>query len=337
MLPLLISVTTSYFINDTNEIFRLFESKDGIVGLFYYSEDKNISDERPFTVFKQAEKYYPNITFGIVNCHENLTRCHRNGIEPSPAIYTSNKFHSNRVQYTNEFSLFPILYYLQHVTRQNPINITLQKPPEVNRLDVKSKLGQYDCSAIFYTDMSDRMSQILIGAMNEIADAFKYDNVFVGQALCNKDLELCFKMNVTVAPLLRVYKSDEYYDYEGIREVPQLLSFINSKCGTHRLTLSELDLENALNQKFEALLHNFWTDTNKIISELKQSENGENYLVPAEIAKESGIEGLKKCLESYETALESSSVKGKARDNLIIRKHVCNVLINEFSPIADEL
>jgi hypothetical protein len=171
---------------------------------------------------------------------------------------------------------------------------------------------QPKCNVVSFMNPRDRQSELLFPTLFELADIFQHEpDVAFGMINCSSNISFCFSLGIRLAPIVRVYKGTDIWDFTGTRELDPLLEFINSKCGKRRADDGGFAVRKP-SPEFKDAFARFLDATDKELF-LRDFEGGEvEAKVLARIAK-NGIGIVEKDITTCENVITSPDVNGEAR------------------------
>jgi len=166
------------------------------------------------------------------------------------------------------------------------------KPLDDN--DWKKVISLKQCTTVFFFSLKDRQSAILKKIADQVTYSFSRDpkmNVFYFD--CDKNLQFCIDRGVYEAPMIRVYKNQNPYDFPGRRYFKDIMKFICATTERCRYGNGELTPESGVIRSVEGLVKKFMKNSDKesVINEISRITDSSTYTII--------MKGLLKKGESY--------------------------------------
>lgn len=323
MISFFFNLAASRFVEFSDETLQHLNRYDKYVVYAYSST----TDENDFRILHRIADLYPQINVTGINCSTHLKVCRKFYLEPIPTINIFGSVRNKKVYlFYDEINFYNINRYVTY-----HFNLTSaydnKVAPVILENNYTTFINEHKCTGLMFTNRGTLMSQIIANTINELYDIF-YDDpeIGFGEVPCNLNVDFCAEINVTVAPILRVYKDNEIYLFKGTREIPYLLDFMNTKCGTYRDDERNINISLYFNPCEMKAIEQFKTDPRAAISSAANCRQGDPLLpmLNAARTKQSREAALKKCNE----LLGDKSIKGPSRDRVIATKWVLNELAN---------
>ena len=302
-------------VEDTHDVYMEMQFNSKPIVAYVYNNMSGYIYEDKMNVFRRVSEIFPNATFTFFDCSKPGERCQNLGINPNPSIYVFGaKHHHHSLMFTNEISLYAISEFIINNLQIKP-TIKLSDHPILWKENVTHFALKRKCTAIFYTDREDRMSQLLVPTISELKGSFVPDDeVDVGEVQCNHDIDFCIEaLGVTAVPLLRVYKDGSYSEYNGIREFPNLLDFINGKCKTYRRSEKEVNMSLFLDKCTREIFEKNEVPISYIKLKMKGSYCNNEALVNKVLSKVKE-ENVRNEIDRSNKILNEGRSEGKSRD-----------------------
>ncbi|OHS93445.1 hypothetical protein TRFO_40282 [Tritrichomonas foetus] len=313
---------------DYNETKDLVRTNDYPFVVYYYYHYSKNSTKNHMKQIDLCSKVFPKINFVRVNCSKFNDLCEEHKIidEESTLIMKYPKYK----QFTGELIAFDLIKFFEENTDQKRIEVRTSfsvLTPE----NFSNYLNSKASSLIAFLDMSERMSELMIPQLQQIAFIFS-SNLRTGVAYidCNKYIDFCIdNHNIDLAPTFRAYRrkpfninsinsyesnnqnnendnqnnglSDYIFiEYSGPREFDNLLEFANSELHESRKADGELNKQAGIIPSLFPLIQQFMKSEEKtqIIEEIKKVQGSEYYLTI-----------IKKLLRKGEDALSFEETK----------------------------
>ncbi|EAX89010.1 hypothetical protein TVAG_499260 [Trichomonas vaginalis G3] len=335
MISFLLHFTESTLQNFSNDAFQHMKTgKKSIVYAYSFNPD-------PFhvQVLSKSAEMFPEVNFILIDCYKNSTVCEKYYLEAIPTVNAFGSIRAPKIPLLyDEISVYNIAAF---IARQYHIKIPfeIKTTPILEKQNYSSFVSQYPCSAVFYTNRNSEMSRILVPSMNEIYDIFYHDaKVGVAEVQCQSDVDFCEAVDISAAPILRLSTNGQYFEYKGTREVKPMLDFINSKCGTYRCILGDVNTSLYFNSCELSLIDNF-KDVKTALSKVEQCRK-DSPLKPILETAAKGSTSIKSNINKCNTLLQNKSVQGQSRDKVFTTKWVLEKIlpkINFDTPISNEL
>lgn len=313
-------------------------SEKPVIGYFYHTSDKKLL-EKNLEILENVSNYFPNLEFVSHDCGNNHDPCD-DFIINSNSVYIIGRAYRKPIQHINEFSYYSLFDFIQSNTNEYPVKYTISEPFELKPENITSFIQNSKCAAVFYINLRTYSSNLLLPTIKEVFHTYlfdeKVDTAFVD---CTNDFEICFKMNVESAPILRVYKDlNTYNTFKGTRETPFLLDFINNECGTYRLPLGEIDIHNLESQKIKSRLYKFYEDPDGVINDIQKSniDYKDLYLRVLIRMKDKSKKFIRSDLKKCISLLKYEEINGPSLDKILITKHILEILLSQGYSSADK-
>ena len=294
-----------------------------VLALFYDGETP--ATKRAKGLLERVSNLTTGVSFAVCDCGRFPDTCISLFVEPLPGFRLFTARRTEPYEYTNEHSLFALLDFLKRNTK------CVSAVQESGKL-FNVTAGNYDeistggsCNVIAYVLPRDRMSLLFAPTIRELAHVYRDEvDMNFGVVNCTANMTFCRSVGIDAAPIVRVYKGTEYVDYEGVREVPYLVDFVNAQCGRFRTQ--------------EGLL--VYPHEDLPFSTYQRFANGNRALREQMIAKFAGLRGFElvhntmkridrdgpesigKGLEMCEKLLKDHEVEGIARQKVAVEKEI---------------
>ena len=241
---------------------RLFNPQD-IPTVAYFDETTSPGFQRNYAVFEHVAQIGPNVTYLFVNCTRYPNECINKKAEPFPGIRLYRQNYPKPSLFINEHSAYAISEFVTHVTNL-PNNIGVSNL----KILTKDNYSYFEtlelCSVTTYLNLKSQQSQVFVPSLHQLADVMKpVPTVQVAIFDCSPDIRECIRHGITVAPLVRVKNGENITYYDGFREMPYLLEFVNKNCQTFQgedglVNKTLLKLQNPSKyQEYEKFLKNY--------------------------------------------------------------------------------
>ena len=297
--------------------------------IVYYNntEDLNCYEGHPFVIFcfnnlsksitkdniKQIEicsKVMPNIHFLLINCSkfENVCQKYNRGSRNNILYMQKPKFHS----FEGEYIAFDLVSFFEGNTDEKRIQIKTSYA-ELSPDNFSEYISSKSASLIAFLDLSDKMSEMMIPQLEQIAFIYS-SNLRYGVAFidCKKHLDYCIEKNVEYIPTFRSYHNDySYEDYLGPRRFQDLLNFSNHELQESRSSDGSLDKKVGVITSLFPLIQEFMKaeDKDPIIKKIKAVPGSDNYITI-----------IKRIIKHGEGAIEKEEIKIKKMLNSVQEK-----------------
>jgi len=290
---------------------------DPFIGLFFSNTTK-VDFDYVFKSFKRTSEYFPNVDFTMVDCIKYQQECMDNGINAAPSVYAFTKHHSHPLSFTNEISLYALAQFVNYTTKKEPI-MPMLEPFIVGMDQINWFWAQKECTAMFYVSKTDRMSKVLLPTIGQLTKTFENDpKVSIGMHRCTDNIDFCLSIGIEYAPLLVIYKDQKNISYQGTREFPPLLDFINKQCGTMRVSEGDLNDHAGVRFDLNSTIKSVLGGNSQLIDQIDSSDY---QMVLKAISNDRSIDKLlQKCL----LLLKNPQIKGESRDRVMIKKNILN-------------
>jgi hypothetical protein len=213
---------------------HLIKPRDPALVALYYSMATQ-DYERELRIFARVSEMILDAEFVTINCTRFKTFCIDQQADPLPLIQLWCSARRKGVDMTNEHSPYAIVEFVT----TNSFARSLLLPTDNMKQLVYSNYAEFairpKCNVVSFMNPRDRQSELLFPTLFELADIFQPEpDVAFGMINCSDNVSFCFSLGIRFAPIVRVYKGTNIWDFVGTRELDPLLEFINQKCGKRR-------------------------------------------------------------------------------------------------------
>ncbi|OHT13293.1 hypothetical protein TRFO_16620 [Tritrichomonas foetus] len=309
----------------------LSPEKTYTLGFFYKSETPNLDEKK--MIMNMVDKYIEGINILSVNCSEFDSLCSHRYIDIFPTIALFRPNNQEKILMSLEFSLYSIVDFA--VSKGNARS--LLPPSKVQKItshNYSTFLNSATYKVIEYIDHPDRSSDMLLISFEELSFIFSEEiEIKFGKVNCSEDIDFCFDVGTSSIPIVRLYHEDKHYLYEGTREVPYLVDFINYHCKTHR------SINRSYSFVFDATLENIVSDfmkkTNKQQYIDQMIKYSDAFVVTMKRIQENGEKALFDQKENLMRLYNDPYVKGKAKENVAGKLEMLSVF-EKYLPYIPE-
>ena len=212
---------------------NVFHPKD-IPTVAFYDETTSPAFGRNFAVFQEVAQIGPNVTYIFVNCTRYPNTCKNQRAEPYPGIRLYRHDNPKPALFFNEHSAYAISDFVTRIT-QLPNNMGVSNLKILTKENYSYFESLDLCSVTTYLNMKNQQSQVFVPTLHQLADVMKpVPTVQVAIFDCSPDIRECIRHGITVAPIVRVKNGDNISYFDGYREMPYLLEFVNKECHTYQ-------------------------------------------------------------------------------------------------------
>lgn len=303
---------------------NFFRRQNEPVLALFYDLPMNKSKRSMRQLHRLAE-LVSGVTLVTCNCDEYPDVCLELFVEPLPGFRLFTSHRAEPYEFTNEHSLFPLLDFVKYGAKAVSSLIESPKLENVTAENYVEVSTGGNCNVIAYTLPRDRMSQLFAPTMRELAHIYKDEvDMNFGVVNCSANMSFCRGVGIDAAPIVRVYRNGEYVDYEGVREIPYLVGFINEKCHRFRndegvLVYPHKNVVMAVYEKFAAANHE---EREEMIKKYSSSKSLELFVNTMKRIERDGVESIHKGIEMCDRLLADSKLEGISRQKVEAEKQI---------------
>ena len=340
----------SYFVFSTVKqyeppLFYLLNPEDkSTLSFFYDKNTKNINDY--LNVIDRVDQYSEGFEIVTVNCSNYLSLCSNRHVDPLPSVglFIPNR---DRVIMSYEFSLYSIIKF---VTARVQSAKSFLPPSQVHVLDAKnysSIFNNGDYHIIEFIQKGDDMSDMLDMSFEEISNIYKDEiDMKFGKVDCSNDIDFCLHIGALEIPIIRIFHENEYWTYQGIREIPYILDFINLQCKKNRKYDGSYSFEFSVD--IENTIRDFMKTVDKKIciehiEELSKNDPNHHFYHSIVVIMNRILKDGDKVIETQKNNLLSllmnKNIKNESQENVAEKLEILN-LFQKYTPFVspkDEL
>lgn len=205
---------------------------------FFHSGERDAAYHNGMRIIARLAHHFDASALGLVTVNCSATQlCEKRLVEPLPAFQLFVPNAPRALEFTNEQQLFPVLEFIEDNAGVGAAAAAHPLPAAdvaaIGAANYSAFLGGSGCAVVLYALRErDRMSELLRPTFAELSSLFAGDRrVRFGAVDCSADRALCLRLGVRAAPLVVAYRGGALRAHRGVRELPQLLRFVNAQCG----------------------------------------------------------------------------------------------------------
>ena len=181
--------------------------------------------------FEEMYRDVPGITIARVNCGKNTRLCLRETAwdQPKVRLYANHTVHD----YDGGMSYESLADWTRRITgiEGKILDLDLLSP---NNRTFHDLLATRHCVFTMFHNPSCRTCARFMDPLREIGRLFRSDSVAICEVDTDKFKSFFFDYNVRKFPAFRLFVDGTVRKYKGDADASEIVSFINSHCGTAR-------------------------------------------------------------------------------------------------------
>ena len=283
------------------------------------------------------------ITFLGANCFDTPEFCQENHIRGYPEIHYFPPFSKqSAATFQGDRSADGFADFVTEQTgiigRRPPIIV-----PELTEASFPKYKETSSCLVTAFYISRCKQCKILLPLIHKAGDIFIFDSkVNITILNCDKFKHFCDELRINSFPHVEIftnmsieYQKDSYF--KGEKDLPFIVNFINKNCGTFRGLDGFLTDDFGIVKEAKPIVDEFMSlpatenqKQNELIEKIKLIKGTEFYVKVMQRYKKSGINGLKKDIETIENLLNQRKGSQTTLDGMKSRLNIFKIFVPDF-------
>ena len=305
--------------------------ENGFTLAFFYNAKTNLDEAR--SILKKVNDYTEEFDILMINCDKFVSLCENRHVHHQPSIHLFKPNRFEGVEMSLEMSTYNIIDFLKP---RASINVRLPPSRVINikRSNYDKFFYNGNYHIIEFIQSNDQKSEMLNTSFEEIAQIYSQEfDIKFGRVDCSQDVDFCYDIGTAMAPIIRIYKENGTKVFEGRREIPDIISFINQETGKHRNRNGDYSF--SFDAETEQIIKDFMKKPNKhqYIQQIQSKPNGESFsVIMNRVIQSKTVESQLKTLNELSL---NRNVSQQSKEKVMEAISMLN-LFRKYEPYVDE-
>lgn len=280
--------------------------------------------------FAETATTFTDVLFGGVDCGENKPLC--KGVDGYPTVMLYKAGEKTGVEHSGSRSVDGFCDFVENYT-----DFRAKRPPKVtvdlNPLNFEDRVNAEKCTLVaFYAPWCGHSKRFL-PVSKVVANSFIGEsNLSVALVNCDEYRDMCQEHDISGFPTIKLFTGDASKGtlFEGKRVAPDVIDFMNAKCGTEREVGGLLNRVAGIVPEAGPLVAQFLAggeDGESAVQKMKEIKGAEFYVTTMERFKAKGLEQLEKDMEAMATIMQARKSSWAAIDGMKKRYNVFSLFV----------